>query len=347
MKKQFNVPMPVYPWSTAQSPFVGSLYEEERNWYDQDYQFVSPEALVSYHRHRLVDVGAFMVPTVTDRKKVTSVARFVIYMTVTDDYAELLPVKEIAAFGDRIFEVMMGDDPRPGEKGIFRQIQTNRKEWIEFGMPDFWIERIAKNYKHHFVIDGIMGESKYKASMEAPPMSLFHLIRANSIGMIPFVDQICPLIGFALPDDIYNHTIIQRLVLLQSIIVALQNDFATIGKELSIESEFLNSIILLQRHYKISFDEACTEAMRVHDEFVDEFVTLSNHLPDFSPYQKQTEDFIYHIKQMISGLNDWYYRSGTGRYDPGAFPVPPNGKGETLERVEIRHFQANREGKLK
>ncbi len=338
MNKQLNVPMPVYPWPTAQSPFVGTFYEEENDWYDQDYQFLSPAARASYKKQRLVDVGPFMVPTVTDREKVRPVARFVIYMTVTDDYAELLPVKEIAAFRDRIFEVMMGDDPRPGEKGILRQMQTNRKEWIALGMPEFWLERLARNYKYRFITDGIMEESPYKISKDIPPIPLFHLIRANSIGMIPFIDQICPLIGFALPDDIYNHTVIQRLVMLQAIITALQNDFATIGKELSIESEIFNIILLLKHHNKISLDEACTEGMRIHDEFVDEFVTLSNHLPDFSPYQKETEDFIYHIKQMISGLNDFYYKSGTARYGPGGFPVPPNGKGETLERVEIKHF---------
>src|SRR5690606_19429979 len=148
----------------------------------------------------------------------------VIYMTVTDDYVEILPVKEIAAFRDRIFEVMMGDDPRPEEKGILHQMQTGRKEWIRFGMPDFWIERMARNYRDRFITDGIMEESPYKISKELPPIPLFHLIRANSIGMIPFIEQVSLLTGFALPDNIYNHTVVQRLVLLQAIITALQND---------------------------------------------------------------------------------------------------------------------------
>ncbi|MBC9909325.1 terpene synthase family protein [Chitinophaga varians] len=338
MSEQFNVPKPIYPWETLESPFAGAFYEEETNWYDQDYQFLSKEAMARYRKMRLIDVGPFMVPAATEKDRVLHATRFAIYMTVTDDYAELLPIKEIAAFRDRIFEVMMGDDPRPEEKGMLRQMQTNRKEWIALGMPDFWLKRIAKNYKYRFVTDGIMEESPYKISKDIPPIPLFHLIRANSIGMIPFVDLICPSTGFALPDYIYNHTVIQRIIMLQSIIVALQNDFATIGKELAIESEIFNIIKLLQHHHKISFDEACQEGMKIHDELVNEFVTLSNHLPDFSPYQKETEEFIYYIKQMISGLNNWYYKSGTKRYEAGGFAVPPNGKGETIERVEIKHF---------
>ncbi|GAA0522986.1 terpene synthase family protein [Chitinophaga japonensis] len=338
MNTPLNVPKPVYPWPVFQSPFVGAFNEEECNWYDEDYQFLSPEARARYKENRLADVGAFMVPTVTDRDKVRAVARFVIYMTVTDDYVELLPLKEIAAFRDRVFEVMMGDEPRPEEKGILRQMQTNRKEWIAFGMPDSWIKRIAMNYKYRFLNDGTMEESPYKISKDVPPLPLFHLIRANSIGMIPFIDQICTLTGFALPDYIYKHTVIQRIVMLQAIIVALQNDFATIRKELSIESETFNIITLLQHHNKISFDEACTAGMRMHDEFVEEFVTLADHLPDFSPYQKETEEFIFYIKQMISGLNSWYYNSGSKRYQVGGFPVPPNGKGETTHEIAVKHF---------
>lgn len=337
MNTELNVPKPVYPWTTLQSPFAGTLNEEENNWYDEDYQFLSKDAMARYKKMRLIDVGPFMVPAATEKARVLHATRFAIYMTVTDDYVELLPVKEIAAFRDRIFEVMMGDDPRPDEKGILRQMQTNRKEWIALGMPDFWLERIAKNYKYRFVTDGIMEESPFKISKDIPSIPLFHLIRANSIGMIPFVDLICPTTGFALPDFIYRHTVIQRIIMLQAIIVALQNDFATIGKELAIESEIFNIITLLQHHHKLSFEEACIEGMKIHDEFVNEFVTLSNHLPDFSPYQKETEEFIYYIKQMISGLNDWYYKSGTKRYEAGGFAVPPNGKGETLGRIEIKH----------
>lgn len=40
---------------------------------------------------------------------------------------ELLPIKEISAFRNRVFEVMMGDDPRREEKGILRQMRITSK----------------------------------------------------------------------------------------------------------------------------------------------------------------------------------------------------------------------------
>lgn len=173
MNKEFTVPKPVYPWTTLQSPYAGTFDEEESNWYDQDYQFLTKEAMARYRKMRLVDVGPFMIPAAAEKDRVRHATRFAIYMTVTDDYVELLPIKEIVAFRDRIFEVMMGDDPRPEEKGILRQMQTNRKEWIALGMPDFWLERIAKNYKYRFVTDGIMEESPYKISKGIPPIPPF------------------------------------------------------------------------------------------------------------------------------------------------------------------------------
>ena len=128
------------------------------------------------------------------------------------------------------------------------------------------------------------------------------MIRAYSIGMVTYGDLIEPATGFALPINIYKHPVIQRLVIILAKIIAIQNDYASIKKELTIESERFNIIFILQNEYKISFEEACMEGLRIHDEFVKEMESLSVCLPDFSPYQKEVENYVYHMKILIDYL---------------------------------------------
>ncbi|MBB4807206.1 hypothetical protein HNP38_002510 [Chryseobacterium defluvii] len=336
MKKTIHIPKPSYPWPTIKSPISETFYEEECNWYDTDYLFMNPESLKKYKKQRIVQVGAFMSPTTVDRDQLRPIGRFAVYITTFDDYVELMPLEELKIFRDRIFEVMTNQDPDPEEKGILRQMAAARKEWLASGMPQFWIDRISTNF-YKFITYGIMEETPFKFNKTYPSLARFLMIRAYSIGMITYGDLIDPATGFALPEYIYNHPVIQRLVMLLSNIIAIQNDFASIRKELTIESERFNIIFILQHEYKISFEEACVEGIRIHDEFVKEMESLSICLPDFSPYQKEVENYIYHMKLMITGCNSWYYEGGTQRYNSDGFALTPNGQAPTVIDFDIKH----------
>ncbi|MFA6060271.1 MAG: hypothetical protein WC756_18870 [Taibaiella sp.] len=337
MKKKISISTPTYPWPTLYSPISETFYEEESRWYDEDYDFMSPESIKRYKKQRIVQVGAFMAPTTIDRDRFRPIGRFAVYVTTFDDYVELMPLHDLEILRDRVFEVMIGDDPRSDEIGILRQMAVARKEWLAYGMPQFWIERISTNF-HHFITYGIMEETPFKFSKTYPSLARYLMIRAYSIGMVTYGDLVDPATGFALPVHIYNHPVMQRLVILLSNIIAIQNDYASVRKELSIESERFNIIFILQHEYKISFEEACIEGLKIHDEFVKEMESLSVCLPDFSPYQKETENYVYHMKLMITGCNAWYYEGGTQRYYPEGFAVTPNGQVATPLDFDVKHI---------
>ena len=327
MKEELIVPKCHYPWPTITSPIANAFDEEEKIWFDNDYTFLSEEGVKRCKKQLPSRVATYMNPTCESIDLMRPCARLMIYITVFDDFFELTPVKELMPIANRVYEVMLGEDPRPEELGILRQMAQARKEWIANGMPQFWIERVSKNF-YEFMVYGIMEETPFKLSQKRTYPLLAHYLnfRRYSIGMGPFGDLIDPATNFALPVHIYNHPIIQRCSQLLALLIVIQNDFASLKKELERESEFMNIILILRHQYKISYQEACTEAMRIHDEYAKELNDLHASLPDFGPYQEQVYNYVYHIKLQVSGCENWYHNSGTKRYDTKGFIIPQYGK---------------------
>lgn len=329
MENEIIIPRCYYPWPTVDSPIANAFDGEEKDWYDNDYTFISEEGIKRCKPQFLSRVATYMNPTCDSIERMRPCARLMIYITLFDDYFGMTPAKELKLIADRVYEVMMGEDPRPDEIGILRQMAQARKEWIANGMPQFWIERIAINF-YEFIIYGMMEEIPFKQCENSTYPLLPHYLnfRKYSIGMWPYGDLTDAAINFALPVHIYNHPVIKRCRELLSLIIVIQNDFASLGKELKIEWESLNIIFILANQYNLSYQDACTEAMRMHDEYARELDDLhkSLHYLDFGPFQEAAYDHIYHVKLHISGCANWYYNSGTSRYEPKGFIVPQYGK---------------------
>lgn len=339
MKEQLQIPIPKYPWPYIESPLVFAFNEIEKQWIEEDYAFMGPESVRKYIKQNIVKVSPFMSPTTTNPDLLLPVCRFLLYETYFDDYVEIMPLEEVIELRDRAFQVMTGDSVRPDEIGMFRQMEQARKEWIANGMPQFWINRMAKSF-WEFVTYGIMEETHFKLTQTYPTLARYLLIRSRSIGQLAYVDMIDPAIGSALPDPIHQHPAIQRVLFLQSIIIGIQNDFASIRKEMATENENFNIILLFHHTHHLSFEEALAEAMRIHDEFVVELEEISQCMPDFGTYQKEAENYVYHTKLMVTCLNEWYYTSGTKRYTPHGFATPKYGTtGEKPLEFDVKHVR--------
>lgn len=337
MKKIINIPIPSYPWIFVPSPLATAFNEEEKIWLDTDYTYMSEESIQRYKQQNIVKASTYMSPTTTSKDQFRPIARFLIYETMFDDYVGIMPLEEVAVLRDRAFEVMVGADPDPSEIGMFRQMAAARKEWLENGMPSYWIERNARNF-YNFVTYGIMEETSFKLTGTYPSLGRFNITRAYSVGQIAYVDLVEPATDYALPDHIYYHPVMQRIVHVQAIIIGIQNDFASLRKELASEVDTFNLILLLRDEHKLSLEEAIAKALQIHDDFVEEFESLAQGLPDFDTYQKAVENYVYHVKLMIVCLNVWYYAGGTTRYRPDGFVAAKYGKEEEIPtEVELRY----------
>ncbi|MGG5207686.1 terpene synthase family protein [Chryseobacterium sp. MIQD13] len=319
--KQKNVPILQYPWPYEIGPFSQSFYEEECSWIDTDYQFMSETTRSKYKKHGLAEAASFMFPAASSKEQLRPIARFMVWLTLYDDYHEVCPVNELAGIRDHIMDVMMGQKPRPDDTGLIKQVALSRQEFLPY-VNDDWFKRWAKDF-HDSTTYGIMEETPYKLKKEFPTLNNLLLIREYSISMYPYGNSVEPSINYIVPNHISEHSVIRRLKMLMCRIMAIQNDFASIEKELAVDTEVLNIILVIRNQYKISIEEACTEAMRLHDNYVKEFVELQTNLPNFGLHQKNIERFVHNMSLMISGLEAWYHKGRTTRYKvPGEFPKP-------------------------
>lgn len=324
--KQKDVPALQYPWPYEVGPFSESFDEEQNDWLDTDYTFMSAATRLKYKRHGLVQAASYMFPGATSVKQIRPIARFMIWLTLCDDYYEVCPVNEWAGIRDHIMNIMLGEDPRPDDIGLLRQVALNREEFRPYVNND-WFQRWAESF-YDYATYGFMEETPYKLSKQFPTLHNLLLIREYSIAMYPYGDSVEPSINFIVPNHISKHPVIKRLKMLMCRIIAIQNDFASIEKEMAVATEVLNIILVTKHQYKISIEEAFTEAMRIHDDYVAEFVEIQNNLPDFGSYQKDIERFVHYMTLMITGLGAWYHKGRTTRYKvPGEFPKPEYGYG--------------------
>lgn len=322
--KQNDVPVLQYPWPHEIGPFAQSFYEEQDEWIDKDYQFMSESTRTKYKKHGLVEAASYMFPAATTMAQIRPIARFMVWLTLYDDYYEVCPVKELADVRNHIMDVMLGQKPKPDDIGLIRQVALSREEFRPY-VNDEWFERWTENF-HAYTTYGIMEETPYKLKKEFPTLNNLMLIREYSISMYPYGDPVEPSMNYIVPNHISKHPVILRLKMLMCRIMAIQNDFASIEKELAVDTEVLNIILVIRHQYKISLEESITEAMSIHDNYVKEFVELQNNLPDFGLLQKDVERFVHYMALMISGLGEWYHTGKSARYkNPGEFPKPEYG----------------------
>lgn len=322
--KQKDVPVLQYPWPYEIGPFSQLFYEEQNDWIDTDYVFMSEITRTKYKKHGLVEAASFMFPAANTKEHIRPMARFMVWLTLFDDYHELCPVNKLAPIRDHVMDIMMGAKPNPDDIGLMRQVALSRQEFLPY-VNDEWFERWTKSF-YNYITYGVIEETSYKVKKEIPTLHNLLLIREYSIAMYPYGDPVEPAISYIVPKDISGHPIIQRLKMLMCRIIAIQNDFGSIQKELPVDTEILNIILVIKNQYKISLEEAISEATHIHDTYVKEFVELQNNLPDFGLHQKNIERFIHNIALMISGLGAWYHKGQSTRYKvPGEFPKPEYG----------------------
>ncbi|MEC5142986.1 terpene synthase family protein [Chitinophaga sp. 212800010-3] len=322
--KQKDVPILQYPWPYEIGPFSQSFDKEESDWINTDYRFMSEATRTKYKKHGLAEATSFMFPAASSMEQIRPIARFMVWLTLYDDYHEVCPVNELAAIRDHIMDVMLGQQPRPDDIGLIRQVALSREEFLPYANDD-WFQRWTKDF-YNYTTYGIMEETPYKLKKEFPTLNNLLLIREYSISMYPYGDPVEPSINYIVPNHISEHPIIKRLKTLMCRIMAIQNDFASIEKESVVDTEVLNIILVIKNQYKVSLEEACSEAMRIHDDYVAEYVELQHNLPDFGSHQKNIERFVHYMALMISGLGAWYHIGRSTRYKtPGAFPKPEYG----------------------
>jgi hypothetical protein len=102
--------------------------------------------------------------------------------------------------------------------------------------------------------------------------------------------------------------------------IGIHNDLTSLPKELARDGDVINLALCLQHAKNISIEDSYLAALKIHDEFLEEFLTIRDNLPDFGPWQNTTFDYVDHLGTMIRGL--YRFHETTTRYRAGSYVDP-------------------------
>ncbi|WP_257667925.1 terpene synthase family protein [Parapedobacter tibetensis] len=307
------LPLNCYPWPNLINPHVDQMGKDMDAWIDNDYTFLTEKQREKYKKMRLHACTARMVPQASYEQAMPC-NRFMLFHVAMDDQLEHAPLEEIEHQRERFTAILKGDNLAPGENGLYRHAALLRDEYLVF-MPAEWMERFTEDF-YRTTRYGIEVETPYKKATRPPSLALFKAIREYSVNMYPYLCWAEIQTGFVLPKHIAEHSILQRLRALMVRVIAWQNDFHSLPKELAKKTEVFNLILVLQQEHHISLAEACIEGLRIHNEDLTEFIALNDEFRGFGIYQEQVDNYIYHLGLMIQGINTFYIQD-TMRYLPG------------------------------
>jgi hypothetical protein len=321
-----NLPRPEYPFLSGYEFHSDKLLNPhaEQLKIDTDemiasYTFLSESTRQKYKLMNSGFITARMLPYPGDYQRAAACNRVTLWMLVQDDYYELASQAELELFRQRFERMWLGDEPEPGDNEILRQVSLSRKEMAVL-MPDTWIERVIEAFNEYFIY-GMGGEAPYKATQRCPPLAEFFLIREYSLAEYPYMLMQEVIHDFPLPDFLAKHPVIKQFQRLTCRIMAWQNDFYSLPKEIGRDSEMMNIVLVLQNEYNMSLEEAYAEAIRISDTDIREFHALFAAMSDFGAYQQQVITYVVYLMAEIQGLQ-LYYERDAFRYTSDVWPDP-------------------------
>ncbi|MGE2817977.1 terpene synthase family protein [Mycobacterium heidelbergense] len=325
-----DMPLPVYPFPDHPSPFEERITEDLNKWLDNDYRFLTEEARNQYKRHDFGFATARSFPYLTSYQYLLPITRYTAWGTIFDDHFEYLSFDEKDNLREQVVSALRsGRIPEGPEANYLIPLIGMRDELLAFELPSWWFDRFVDSL--NWFIRGIQDEDCYKTNNRIPPVEHLKLIREYSIGMYPWIELIALEQGCVLPSRILEHPVIRHLKKLVANMVAYQNDFVSLPKELTRgDGEVMNLVLAVQQDRIIGLEEAYMAALDIHNADLNAFLTLQSNLPDFGEHQRDAEVYARYLAQLVKGCADWEGKTAF-RYSQGGYVEPP--RAEKIENV--------------
>ncbi|MFX1704491.1 terpene synthase family protein [Chitinophaga sp. CC14] len=330
--EEFNskdyLPCGYYPWPDLISPHAEQMGKDMDGWIDNDYTFLTEKQREKYKRMKLHICTARMWPDLTYEQSIPC-NRFMLQYVAFDDQVEHSSLEEIQQLRNRCTAILKGDQPRPEENAIYQHMALIRDEFRAL-MPEIWVERFIY-YFYQSVRYGIELEYPYKITQRPPSLTLFKTIREYSVLMRPYLIFGEIESGLVLPEHIFEHIVVQKIISHMTLVIAWQNDIHSLPKEMAKGTEVFNLVFVLQQQYNLSLEDACKEAFRIHNEEMAELLTLHAEYREFGEYQEHVDKFFYYAGVGIQGVNTFYLE--TERYLHGGvgFAWPEEGRTANIQ----------------
>ena len=305
------LPQPRYPFPSLISPHAESIKAETEHWLDVGYEFLPQKLRQVYKLSNFGYITARCLPHIRELSHLRPAARFMLWGTLFDDYFEYKSEDELKAITRRLESILLGNQPDPGEHPFFHILVIIRDELLSF-MPATWFSRFSSHAIEYCASMQLEVPFKDQIDFKPPPLKDFLQLRELTIGCQAFHDLIDIEIGSVMSDDTMCSEKMKKLYSLSARLFAWCNDFFSLEKDLGREP--LNLVFVLQHERQLSLDDACNEAMALHDDDLREFIQLCRSMKD--PQEMLFADY---LGIMIQGQSTWY-EIDTQRYKLGGSP---------------------------
>ncbi|WP_343704782.1 hypothetical protein [Chitinophaga sp.] len=129
-------------------------------------------------------------------------------------------------------------------------------------------------------------------------------------------DTIAVADNIRLPARLYNHPVVTELTKLCRNTVCWANDLFSLSKEQG-HGDYHNLVVLLGHEMNVPIETAIHKACKIHDEQVEQFITLSRNLPDEGPVMKrELLRYVAGLKNIMRANIDWSdYETSRYKYE--------------------------------
>ncbi|MFH6989058.1 hypothetical protein ACHRVW_15055 [Flavobacterium collinsii] len=322
-----NLPRPEYPFlkgwefdnNQLLSPYADQLVADT-NGIMETYEMLTEENRKKYILMKPALITARMLPDASATYEHMGMCnRITIWMLLQDDFYELATRQDIESHRQRFEALWQGGPLLPGDNGILKQVALSVKELSPLMSPR-WKQRCIHLFNEYFTY-GMGSEAHYKAECKCPPLAEFYHIREFAVAAHPYMICQDVMHQYELPIYAQNHPVIRHLTRLNTRIMAWQNDFYTLPKEIERDTEKINLVLVLQNEYKTSLENAYAEALKISDNDIQEFHKLYEALPDFGSYHQQVQRYVAYMMAQVQGLQ-LYYEHDTLRYTKEVWAEP-------------------------
>lgn len=313
------LPLGYYPWPDLINPHAEQMGKDMDGWIDNEYTFLTEKQRETYKKMRLHMCTARMWPDLTYEQSIPC-NRFMLQYVALDDQIEHSSLEEIQQLRVRCVDILKGAQPRPEENALYQQMALIRDEFRAL-MPELWVDRFIYYFYQSFRY-GIELEYPYKIAQRPPSLTLFKTIREYSVLMRPYLIFGEIESGLVLPEHIFEHIVVQKIISYMTRIVAWQNDIHSLPKEMAKGTEVFNLVFVLQQEYNLSLKDACSQASRIHDEELSKVLALHAEYREFGEYQEHIDKFVYYAGVGLQGVNSFYLETERYRHGGVGFAWP-------------------------
>jgi len=299
-----------YPFKSKTSPHLDLLEHNVQQWVD-DLQCLPESVRDGYKKSNFGKMIANSFPN-AKIEQLIPIGRLILIDVSFDDFYAFCTFKEFEEASQKVIEMLKGASPKFNDNEFFKQFALIRSEFLEI-VPNYFMERIIEH--HQLWLDGMKMEHEYnnKQPICYPTLDEYKFIRERIVGGEVACDMLEIVSDFIMPDEIILNPTIKRLRQLVSLIMSWFNDIHSVEREL-LRKETMNLVLVIQNEMNCSLESAYEQAIQIHNDDLNEFITIKQNLPDFGMYQDSVKTFVNNAELFLKAQESWYY-GGTERYN--------------------------------